>query len=352
MEWLRDNIQAFGGNPDNITISGQSAGAFNVYSMLASPLAAGLFHRAVCMSGFPISCTLDFAEERSQEIVKRLLAQDEYALDHGSIIDSSGTLVFGSLAEYLRSRTIEDLFCPENASAAGFPRNGGFLSTLLRMGITVDGVVIPKDILECLKSEEYNKVPLLIGNNAEESKFIVSLFGVGDDALYEIVENFDPNNPESSLPDYFDDMLSSIRPLYEPIVRVGQIVFQEYGVENTARILSAYQDVYVYRFEWKDEPSPFDLMMGAGHALDLPFAFGNFITDHGSLFRFAWSDANQEGREAVSHAMMTYYAQFARSGTPNSPEDDLMDWPPWYRDDGEGNRMVFHAGEAEVSHSR
>jgi para-nitrobenzyl esterase len=293
------------------------------------------------MSGFPLSCTMDFAEERSEIIAARLLAQDEYSLRNNGVYDSSGVPQFDSLAGYLRSRTVEDLFSPENAGASGFPRDGGFLSTLLRMGITVDGVVIPKDILECLKSGEYNRVPLLIGNNAEESKFIVSLFGIGDDALYELVETFDPDHPKSSLPDFLDPLLVTLRPSYEPIVRLGQAVFQGYGVDNTARILSAYQDVYVYRFDWKDEPEPFDFLMGAGHALDLPFAFDNFITDHGSFTRFAWSDANKEGREAVSHAMMTYYAQFARSGNPNSPDDDLADWRPW-RDDGEnGGRMVF-----------
>ncbi len=349
LEWLQGNIQAFGGNPDNITISGQSAGAFNVYSMLASPLAKGLFHKAIPMSGFPMSCTVNFAERKSEKIVTRLLTQDGFTLDDGKIFDSSQNLVFDSIEKYLKSRTIEDLFNPEYAAASGLPNDGGLLSTLLRMGITADGVVIPKDILKCLKAEEYNKVPLLIGNTSEEFKLFLPLLLVGDDALFELVENFDPNNPEFSLPDFLNPILWPILPLYEPISLLGQLVFQGFGVDNTAKILSAFQDVYVYQFDWKDEPEPFDFFMGAGHALDLPFAFGNFIPDHGSLTRFAWSDANKEGREAVSHAMMTYYAEFARSGNPNSDNDDLMDWLPWNNDSGADKRMVFNAEDMYTS---
>jgi len=125
LEWLQDNIRVFGGNPDSIIVSGQSAGAFNIFAMLASPLAQGLFHRAIAMSGFPISCTMKFAERRSEEIMIRLLTQDHYTLDNGNIFDSYGNLVFDSIAKYLRSKTIEELYYSGYAGPTGMPIDGG-----------------------------------------------------------------------------------------------------------------------------------------------------------------------------------------------------------------------------------
>jgi carboxylesterase type B len=83
--------------------------------------------------------------------------------------------------------------------------------------------------------------------------------------------------------------------------------------------------------------------------MDLPFFFGNFITDKSSLTSFAWSDANRASREPLSNAMMTYVAQFARTGDPNGANTDLPLWSPWSDKQGAPKRMLFDAGKLAMS---
>ena len=74
----------------------------------------------------------------------------------------------------------------------------------------------------------------------------------------------------------------------------------------------------------------------------LPFLFGNFHTDQDSLFRFACSRHNRKNREALSDAMMTYFSNFSKTGTPNSElNDDFPRWLPWSKEKGEPKRMTF-----------
>ncbi len=349
LEWVHENIEAFGGNPDNVTISGQSSGAIHVYAMLTSPLAAGLFHKAIAMSGFPLSCTREFAEERSERILERLLKQDHQTVENGVVFDNTGVRASDSVASYLRSRSLEDLFNPDYAMFMGLSKDGGVLSTLLRMGTTVDGVVMPGNMMESLQTAQYNTVPVIIGNTTEEIKLFLPMVLAGDAVLFDLIDTFDPDNPDLGLLDILKPRLWPFLSVYNPMNRLATSIFQDCGVDKTADILSQYQDVYVYQFGWNDQPKPFGFYIGAGHAVDVPFVFGNFITDRPSLMKFAWSEENKDGREVLSHDMMTYYARFARTGTPNTGNDEMTDWPPWDDESKENPRMIFDAGGAYLS---
>ncbi len=349
LEWIKDNIEAFGGDPDNVTVSGQSAGGINTHSLLASPLAAGLFHRALPMSGFPLSCPMFLAEQRAASTLTRLLSQDEYTLEGDRVLDSGGALRFDSPAAYLRSKTLEELYSPEQFGPLGMMMDGGLLGAFSLMGVYEDGYVVPGSTLQCLVSGEYHQVPMMFGCTSEELKLFFPLLVVESDKLSNLLQEFDPDNPEFHLEEVLSPLLWPLLTIYDPLASLGQLAFKAHGVDNTARILSVDQDVYVYEFAWNEEPEPMDFFIGAAHAMDLPFAFGNFIPGRDSVTQFAWSQANREDREELSEAMMTYYAQFARTGNPNPPGGNLPEWTPWSNDPGEPKRIIFDTGGLYMS---
>ncbi len=96
--------------------------------------------------------------------------------------------------------------------------------------------------------------------------------------------------------------------------------------------------VWYYRFDWNEEPVPFNTVYGATHALDLPFIFDNFGT---SVFSFAFSTANKPGREALSDAMLNSIAAFAKTGNPNHAGLGVT-WPNWPA------KLVFDASPTQA----
>lgn len=140
LEWVRDNIAAFGGDPSNVTIFGESGGGVKVTSQLASPLSKGLFHRAIVQSGSALimpqrSTTKAAAEARGQELAKALGAADLAAM---------------------RAAKWEDVLAAATASK-------------FNPGVVVDGDVIPAPVHELFAQGRQNKVPLIVGANEGEA---------------------------------------------------------------------------------------------------------------------------------------------------------------------------------------
>jgi para-nitrobenzyl esterase len=351
LEWIKNNISSFGGDPGNVTISGQSAGGWNVTSMLVSPLAKGLFHRAIIMSGWPFSLPTSLGEACADAVLYRFLVRDNLAdnvIEAASLLNEKGK---AWTASYLRSKTVTDFFPPGLSGPLGMSLDGGPLASF-RSGIFEDGTVIPKSVLSCLSSGDYHKVPVILGCMTEEMKLFIPYFLINPGTMWDAFQLYDPDNPEATfkLKDMLDPILWILLPGYEPLGKAGQILFQTFGVDNTAKILRKHQSqVYAYKFAWNDEPYPFDFFLGAAHAMDIPFVFGNFIRDKSSLVSFAWSSQNMGGCEQISDAMMTYYAQFARTGNPNKPGSPLPQWTPWSNDTGANKRIVFDTGAIYMS---
>lgn len=349
LRWIQDNISAFGGDPNNVTVSGQSAGAINIYSILASPLAKGLFHRAVIHSGLPWSCPMKSAYNKATTVLSRLLVQDGLARTREEAGEFARARGDTWVRDYLRSRTLEDLFPPENGGPTGLPLDN-LLNLPALLGVYEDGTVIPRSPLECLASGEYNQVPLIIGCNTEEFKLFLPLFTVEPGDLWQLIQDFDPEHPDTDLGSILTPLLVPVLFLYEPITMLGKAFFQTLGVDNTAQNVARHQDdVYVFKFAWDEEPEPFDFLIGAAHAMDLPFAFGNLLTRKDSLTCFAWTEKTRNAREAISNAMMGYLSQFARTGNPNAGSHGLPMWTPWASDPDKPARIVFDTGEPYMS---
>lgn len=319
LEWVRDNITAFGGNPNNVTVFGESAGGRDVYALVASPLAQNLFHRAIVQSGSLLTVERHWAENDSNDsprgdvnssanVVRALVQKTGKASSEQSARDLLQTQDDAAIAALLRS------FTPEEILSVFEP--GGFGMYSLPTNIR-DGWVLPeRSTLQSFREgQHYAKVPMMVGTNRDENK----VFMAQDEELVGKRLGVFPKVKNQAL--------------YDRIASFYSDQWKVLSVDEPARTLAANDGpaVFAYRFDWDESPKgwlvDFPALVGAGHALELGFVFGDF--EGGLNFPFLLSEENQPGRESLSRTMMAYWAQFARTGNPGRGTDDNPQWQPW-----------------------
>ena len=335
LKWVQQNIAQFGGDPDNVTIFGESAGGRNVYSMLASPLAKGLFHRAISQSGTPDTTLLTLAEDfddkkliepisglknSSNGLISLVIADREPGLSEQQIRHKIGTTEPSDLLAMLRAVSPEKLMTlAVNNGSSGYIQ----IARVLR-----DGYVLPKaSTLELFESSDnYNSVPLMLGANRDEQKLFMA------------------RNPR-----YVDNFLGLFpRPKDEAFYnRVSKYVSDNWkagAVDEPAKLITQTDapKVFAYRFDWDESPANLliDLptLLGAAHAFEINFVFGDFEggIDMGPLL----DKDNASGREELARSMMDYWAAFAHHGDPGKGlSGQQAKWSAW--SDTGANVMLF-----------
>jgi para-nitrobenzyl esterase len=316
LEWVRDHVEAFGGDPANVTIFGESAGGRNVVSLLLSPRARGLFHRAVVQSGG--SDTVDVAEasshaddqppghaNSSREVVLRLLVAADLAEDRAAARARAESMAPAELARWLRGLPAERLLLAYGERFAGMIDQ----PQLIR-----DGAVLPEakaiDVFAGAPSG-WNAVPVVLGTNRDEVKLFLS---------------FSPEHVRrcAILP-YLRDAER-----YERVARYQSRAWKASGADELATaIAGGGTPVWVYRFDWDEEPtllwSDLGRILGAAHGLEIPFVFGHF--ELGRLGGALFTQENEAGRVALSEQMTSYWAALAYAGDPGRGRQGLL--PPW-----------------------
>jgi para-nitrobenzyl esterase len=325
LAWVKDNVAAFGGDPASVTIFGESAGGQNVLALLVSPLAKGLFQRAIVQSGGAWSYAPAEAEhaadapepgaaQSSTELVLALLQREHGAIGRADAEAQLPALGAPGVASLLRSTSVEGLFA---AYTAGGTRRYD------PPAVFRDGAVLPAGpFLDALGTPgAYHAVPVMLGSNRDEQK----LFSFLDD---EQVRRWFGVLPRARDPER-----------YERDAAYRSRSWKVTGVDDPARALVRTQPgrVFAYRFDWDEEPTVFgtDLaaLLGAAHGLEIPFVFGHW--DMGRESRTLFDASNETGREALSAMMMSYWAEFAAKGDPGRGRDGtLARWEAW-QEDGE-----------------
>jgi para-nitrobenzyl esterase len=314
LEWVRDNAAAFGGDPNNVTVLGESAGGTNVYTLLMAKPAKGLFHRAIVESGFLRGTDVDDAEAfhdesprgsaySSNEILVDFLAHDGKARGRAEVKQRISSMRDADTAAYLRSKTPQQLL-------SLYKRQFGMIQAPF---VFRDGAVLPKgEWLDALAAGAWNQVPVILGTNRDEYK------------LFEVIDPRRTWRLFGILPHYRDE--GTYQVLGDSVSRVWKAL----GVDAPAEAMlrSGAREVYAYRFDWRGEPSilgsDLKAMVGAAHATEIPFVFGHF--DLGPMNILFGDDKNGE-RRALSDTMMKLWGSFARDGKPGggwSPEPGTM----------------------------
>jgi len=339
LEWIQENIEAFGGDPDNVTIGGESAGAHDVTVLMASPLATGLFHRAHIESS-------------------------------GMTNDANGVITYTpALGRYYADAMLTALLGdisgmpPEEIAAAAAEKTGReIILAMAAIGsplydAVVDGYVLPKDYFEIFNDGDYNQVPVIIGTNEYEVKpfmrFFVSPLVAPWYALFNDVLVEETRTMEEVFTDFYGSLADDGKNLYEIAGYWGSQNWRAKHLDELASMLAAQQDdVYGYFFKWGgigSGPEPFDFIVGAGHAFDIPFWQG---ADQG-LFGLSFKKENEKGRKDTQKAMMKYLAEFAKKGDPNKKgkkgrKGGLIKWEAWSNEDGGPKALEIDADKKRV----
>lgn len=314
LEWVQDNIAAFGGDPGNVTIFGESAGARNVCFHVVSPGSRGLFHRAISESG---DCTAFRWPTRSD-------IEDQAS----AFADAVGCGDAESVLACLRDKAPSDLIIDaplagavEDPAPGGARYSGG--TPAWEFGPVIDGDFVPEAPRDLFASGDVAQVPYLMGTNTEEG----ALFHLTAPVV-ETEEQF-----QVALERAFGDSAGDIGAVYsvadfpspnDALVRVTTDSRYACAVQDLAdRATAAGLDVYAYNFDLPYAIPGLETL-GKAHGAELPFVFASLGPDQ-------WP----EGNKAVSDLMEGYWARFGATGDPNG--GDAPEWPRFSPD--QGNRL-------------
>ena len=312
LEWVRENIARFGGDPNNVTVFGQSAGGMSVGALLGAPRARALFHRAICMSG---AADHVLSRGAAEAVAERLFHNlGGASLSHALL----GRIPMSALlaAQHQTMLELADL------------------NTLMCFLPSVDGELIPEQPLDAIADGAAAHIPILTGATLEEWK----LFGLLDSGAF----------TETLLGERFEMALRAFPeapPLATAIAQYRRALGDRRAADSARWVWQAFQSArvfhhpstrlaeaqhagggaaYSYLVTWRAPAVP--RVLGACHAIDIPFVFG--LTAHPLMLPLAGLSP-RAGR--LSRRMMDAWANFARTGEPGHAR--LPHWPSYTPDE-------------------
>jgi carboxylesterase type B len=315
LRWTHRNIAAFGGDPDNVTIAGESAGAYSVCSLLTSPPIRGLFSRAVMESGSCTSTPLASAEQTGTQFA-----------------DASGCTDPATAAACMRAKTPAELLDNPDYPSGLSPTSGGS--------------ELPVAPADAVAEGHFDRVPLLIGTNHDEGRtFAQGLAGLTEAQYESLIDSEYGANASRVLALY---PFSSFPSPYTAAYAVGA-VWTDSGflagiggcaAQSQEQVFRKYTPVFAYQFDDRHAPGLNDslpgYMWGAGHAMELAYMWPSF--DNGIPLYPQLTPAQLE----LSNQMVRYWGSFARYGAPFVRGQTF--WPPYQS----GQMLSLRPGDAST----
>ncbi|WP_207924481.1 carboxylesterase/lipase family protein [Gordonia zhaorongruii] len=312
LRWVNGNIEAFGGDPGNVTVFGESAGGGVVTTLLTMPSAKGLIHRAIAQSSPATSVYGGDRGARYADLLLDKMPIDRVGLDNLRDIPT-GALVTGSQEVFL-----------------SVPRD--FPGTIGQAPV-VDGDLIPDDPLRIFESGRAHKVPLLIGTNRHETslfKWMASpLMPVKSEHVDAMFAHIGTEQPDLEMPepDHLDESYQHVK------ARVRSMaISRDIGFRMPALWIAESQNrrasVHLYRFDWATPLLRF-IGFGAAHATELPYVWGNpSSSKRDPMYRLGGRPAGDE----VCRRMQRRWLNFAATANPTVGDSAGVEWEPYTPD--------------------
>ncbi|MDB5812089.1 MAG: hypothetical protein JWN94_4211 [Betaproteobacteria bacterium] len=294
LQWLRQNIAAFGGDPQRITLFGTSAGGGNICALISSPLARGLFQAAVMQSSVPTGCEIPTLAEVQSRTGQR-------------VVKAAGCDSAGDVAACLRGKNVTEIVSAVSAATDVLPRT---------YGPNMDGVVFPDQPIKIIARREHAAMPVIIGTTADETTGWVRSGGpITDQASYaaQIEKTFGAAARDRILAAYPLADYPTPQKAFIQLTTDAQFTCTS---RRVARVFSAAQKepVYRYLFSHTMENDP-----------QLKAVSSNHTMEHAFLFPIAGKYKPLESDLAMQKLMVGYWSRFARASDPGNARDPL--WP-------------------------